>query len=362
MKQRAGSSRGKNDGLSQRDRYLARIEELLAEELAVSLPDDHSGKNVFAGPAEPVDLKLVIDGVSLPSKSVQVPKAPPTASPSLESNKKAPSKGRFSIFQSLVQIFILLFVLTWVFLAGILVGRGHLWKSGLGHEVVTWVEQAVGWADSPEPIVTVENNTAQQEDSEFDPGTDENDQEEADSIWLTPNSLAEENETPDPWESSDDQFTQTAGSADGSDYDSSSAADQSTYASGEAEPSERPATVTNLAESAGGPESSPAENHDLTALAGDRDQDPDPAPSAAALAGGNGKFAVQVASAMDEQEAQKRVEKLERQGFSAYFYKSANGRYPVRVGRFVTHQEANMAKVKLEMLGYKKPYVSKLTD
>ncbi|MDL2259598.1 SPOR domain-containing protein [Deltaproteobacteria bacterium OttesenSCG-928-K17] len=77
---------------------------------------------------------------------------------------------------------------------------------------------------------------------------------------------------------------------------------------------------------------------------------------------GTGKYAVLVALAFNEKDADTRIKRLAEQGFSAYSYATPNGRYSVRVGRFDTRQAADSAKVRLEEMGYESPTVSMLSD
>ncbi|MEW5723261.1 MAG: SPOR domain-containing protein [Thermodesulfobacteriota bacterium] len=76
-------------------------------------------------------------------------------------------------------------------------------------------------------------------------------------------------------------------------------------------------------------------------------------------------FTVQVAAAPTVEEAQRIVAKLKKQGFNAYFYQveEKGRRYMrVRVGRYRTRQEAQEAVDKLAALGRKGLFISTLVD
>jgi cell division septation protein DedD len=74
---------------------------------------------------------------------------------------------------------------------------------------------------------------------------------------------------------------------------------------------------------------------------------------------GTGLYTVQVGSPSSEKEARSMVEKYRDKGFEAYYY-SRGTRYPTRVGRFETKDAAEIARARLEKEGASGPYVSKL--
>lgn len=367
-------------GLSPRDKVLARVEALLQEEL-LSPPEtlgDISAEVEEVNPDEIVEISRLVPPMRPAEFSAKVVKAesavkaklnPPTSSPQLEANKSVSSQRttKSSAFNVALQIFILLFVMGWVFILGIVVGRGHVWESGYIYDLVLWLEEQAGWASAEEPPsvfvnppLTDDELSWQDVRQDFDHLNDSasnqelalNDQENlTNSQWLAaaPSAL---------------NFDRTT--IEVSDIPSTEAV---------AEPIEAPSAVE---------ETQPLVAEELPQVSEDQAPPPvqvdapgaDPvsgmptppgAPAETSLASSapgmaGGKFAVQIVSAFDEAEANKRVEKLRGQGFPAYYYKTSTGRFPVRVGRFEARSEAAQAKEKLEALGYRGLYLSTLVD
>lgn len=117
---------------------------------------------------ELVDLKEAVETAKLPPEDRPLPRVRPSlnTSEAQDLDRTAPlaveppeKKTRLSVFSAVLQGAILIFVLTWVFLLGILIGRGHLWQAGLGHKLVIWVEQKAGWTSQagPEIVLKKEN-------------------------------------------------------------------------------------------------------------------------------------------------------------------------------------------------------------
>ncbi|MDR1083788.1 MAG: SPOR domain-containing protein [Deltaproteobacteria bacterium] len=77
---------------------------------------------------------------------------------------------------------------------------------------------------------------------------------------------------------------------------------------------------------------------------------------------GRGLFTVQIATARSQDEALQIAQKFQGRQFQAYFYRNSRGQYPVRAGRYPTKEEAEMAKAVLAQAGARKPYVSKLNQ
>ncbi|MDR1872764.1 MAG: SPOR domain-containing protein [Deltaproteobacteria bacterium] len=75
---------------------------------------------------------------------------------------------------------------------------------------------------------------------------------------------------------------------------------------------------------------------------------------------GEGLYTVQIALARTEKEAKSIVEAFKKRDFPAYYYEKDKTRFPVRVGRYMTPTEAEVAKIKLSKSGASSPYVSKL--
>ncbi|MDR2612020.1 MAG: SPOR domain-containing protein [Deltaproteobacteria bacterium] len=75
---------------------------------------------------------------------------------------------------------------------------------------------------------------------------------------------------------------------------------------------------------------------------------------------GKGQYTVQVASPVSEEEARHLAEGYRKRGFDAYYYSTGKGRFPTRVGRYQTAKEAEEARARLAEAGSNGPYVSKL--
>ncbi|MDR2141989.1 MAG: SPOR domain-containing protein [Deltaproteobacteria bacterium] len=73
-----------------------------------------------------------------------------------------------------------------------------------------------------------------------------------------------------------------------------------------------------------------------------------------------GLFTVQIAAAKSAEEARQIVTRFQKLNFEAYFYEKRPGLFPVRVGRYQTQQEAEAAKKRLALVGARLPYVSRL--
>jgi cell division septation protein DedD len=75
---------------------------------------------------------------------------------------------------------------------------------------------------------------------------------------------------------------------------------------------------------------------------------------------GSGGFTIQVGSGKTATEAKKIVEHFQALNFSAYYYEKNSRNFPVRVGRYQSQAEAEADKAKLAKAGAFQPYVSKL--
>ncbi|MDR0882367.1 MAG: SPOR domain-containing protein [Candidatus Adiutrix sp.] len=338
------------NALSRRDQTLARLEKLLSEQF---LPPPEEETAEEASPAELVDLEEAVEGGRLPTRPRS---ARPGARPRANSKNQPsePVQKHLSFFSALLQALIMIFVLAWVFLLGVMVGREHLWQAGPGHDLVTWLEEKAGWAAKPGPTIVLDppDPADPLAEPEAAPGTAE--AENALPVWNWPPPA--EAPPPDnnaagaePLAEAEAQPAATADQPDEENYwppaiepppegGGEAAAGYSPPDDLDGQGPATPATAVPVAE--------PGQPADLIG-------EPD----------GAGKFAVQVAAAFNEDEAQAKVNRLIRQGFNAYYYKAdKNGRYPVRVGRFATSQDADAAKVRLEQLGYSGPYVSKISN
>lgn len=154
-----------SSALSRRDQTLARVEKLLSEQFIVAPQDDLPSQE--DEPMDLVDLEEAVETATLPREARPLPRAlPPRATSMAQGQAQVPAlpeeplekKIRLSAFSAILQGAILIFVLAWVFLLGILVGRGHLWQTGLGHELVVWVEQKAGWANKARPEIVLKKD------------------------------------------------------------------------------------------------------------------------------------------------------------------------------------------------------------
>lgn len=286
---------------------------------------------------------------SLPGSAGLSPSIPP-----METQSPKPNK----IIHSFFQAFIVVFVLTWVFILGILIGRGHLWEAGPGHALVVWLEEKAGWQPSVQPEVILKDNGVTRFPYEPPPSGQ-----------------------------------QSRSSASSNPFDDLVVTEEYVLEDGRVTTARRPTSMPS-----GGPVNSPASTAVVppsngrssiaaprlpeSPLYSNRNNASSPSPAAsgqqqpagtsaqtgsqpangnnAAVEEQDGKFAVQVTLAFNEEEAEKRLARLKEQGFPAYYYQNASGRFPVRVGRFENYEDAEKAKTRLEELGYTRPYISRL--
>jgi len=104
------------------------------------------------GPLSRRDLDLL--NIRLPAENPK-PEAAPKPETAEAVEAPAPAAGRPAgwfagpLGQAL-QVFVVLLVIVWVFLLGVLVGRGRPEESG--HQLVGWLEKMAGWSQTP-PVV-----------------------------------------------------------------------------------------------------------------------------------------------------------------------------------------------------------------
>ncbi|MDR3038526.1 MAG: SPOR domain-containing protein [Candidatus Adiutrix sp.] len=295
-------------GLSRRDRTLLRLERLLAENLLPTM--DETEDRSAPEEAETIpDIAALVES----SPALRALTAPPTPLSPKKGRRPArraggkPGSARPSPLLQALQVFIILLVVVWVFLLGVLVGRSQLREDGWGQDLMTWLGKK---ADGNEPPRLIVRSPAIEATA---PAGSE----------AVPVETAEE--TP---EFAEKPLPPASPGAE----------------------EEEPGTALTVI---GPAEEAPAETN--------RTPTNPQAPATGADRGGEGRFAVQIALAYDETEARRRVDKLQAQGFSAYFYRREDGhRFSVRVGRFQTRAEAENARRRLEEIGYKSPYLSEL--
>ncbi len=373
------------DELSSRDQVLSRVESLLSER---GLPPFPGQEEEETGPPDLVNLTAIVEIAKLPP-SVTRPAPPPPPRPD-DSNlddeddeDDEPPTRRWSLVASVVQSFILLFVLTWVFIFGILIGRGQLLESGLGHDMVVWLEREFrGQGDGPD---ISDGHSPSRGGAPLQPPSDL----KPNGQRLTPSASrpappppqAVSTPTPPP-------PRETAPGQSGSpqarlvenvilDWAGRQWFAEEAARRREAEPLAQglegdedfqieveppiPSAVT-APPAAAQTAASPPQTDQAAPSPAPPGQPAGAAPAAAdqAAAGVPGRFAVQVALVYDQDEAQRRVERLEKFGFTAYFYQGAGDRLPVRVGHFTTRQAAEEALARLKTLGYSGAYISTL--
>lgn len=367
------------NALSPRDRALARVEVLLREDLSPPADED-VGPTVEPCPVNPEEAAeivrlspparppapLVRAGAPKPKPSAPVPPAAPSSPPL-----------KTSFFHVLLQILILLFVLSWVFIVGIVVGRGHLWESGPVYDLVIWLEEKVGWEKAEEPPLVFVKESPDEADDEINWEDVRRQYGYSDELPETggrgyPDDPAEvdaDRLANSQWLSAAPALLNYDGPASGyqgpgdppPDEESSEGADGPAMDAVPAADSARAVEPAPVVDSA--PAAEPVQTVDST---------PAPLPRPVAeetkiapdtpVDAGEGRYAVQVASPYEESEAQRRVARLLSQSFPAYYYRTSSGRYPVRVGRFVTRAEADEAKRRLDSLGYTGHYISVLSN
>lgn len=360
--------------LSRRDQTLVRVEKLLSEQFIAPLQEEVPFEE--EGTADLVDLAEAVETAQLPPEDRPQPRVltPPRAPTPV--GRPAPAaappekKSRLSVFSAILQGAILIFVLAWVFLLGILVGRGHLWQSGLGHDLVVWVEQRAGWTDKTGPEIVLKKDNEPDvvipppepvpdgdptEPPETDPGSGE---------------AAEGQDEMPAWSWGDWTPKETTEGLPNGGETNSGAEPASTSGTSPATGTEEETWPTAIEEEdAPGPAvdyQPPGDQDDYEAML-EPAEVPDatlaeatPLPPDLVDAPGAGKFVVQVAEAANANEAQRQVNRLIAQGFNAYYYDDGNGRFPVRVGHFPTNQAASAAKLQLEKLGHEGAAVSAL--
>ncbi|MDR1043816.1 MAG: SPOR domain-containing protein [Candidatus Adiutrix sp.] len=398
-------------GLSQRDQTLERVEEILSEQFIPPFPEESVDELSpdLVDPSEVMEEGRIVTSGGGPAA---LPARRPSAAPAV-------GRPKTSLIHTIVQVLILLFVLGWVFILGVVAGRGNFLQSGWGRDLVVWVEDLAGFGARSEPEVVLEQDPGQPttvaaeapgapaseapippppiprsmapvpsepyESDEFDytpppPETDLNaegqspaaEDEEPYPVWNWPGW------TPPPLDS------EGAGESGSLDQASRAQARVNLPAAESISAGSGRWAVPNS--SSGAPAASFFEEENYPpALAADEGQtlaegaepefddeyyppavlpgagEAEDSQSMLSPSSGEGKFAVQVDLVFSEEEARRRVARLEQQGFTAYFYENAaTKRWPVRVGHFATRQDADAAKVRLETLGYKEPYVSSL--
>jgi septal ring-binding cell division protein DamX len=251
--------------------------------------------------------------------------------------KKKAQAGQHWFFQTLI----LLFVLVWVFILGIFIGRGYLMESTAGRELIAWIEDKMDRQPAV-PQISIEQpaESAAAERSPA-PGPEAATEPPAAPPMIEPQGA----------EAPENAVLQTVVSA-------AQSVGPDTAPVPPAAPEEALAdspvflTPETLAEEAP-TESEPAAPAVFIP--------PPPVAPPVAASAASGGYAVQATYALNEQAAQAVVDRLKRQGLQAYFYENSRKQYLIRVGHFQNIEEARSAREKLSSLGYKDPYISRLT-
>ncbi|MDR1920124.1 MAG: arginine--tRNA ligase [Candidatus Adiutrix sp.] len=341
--------------VSPRDRMLARVDEVLSDDFllfdrlkqpkeeAREVEEEAAQVNPAEAVEEAAEAAVIFDDAPVAGAEKRAAGNGAAAAASVQMKKGAENlkKTGFYALHGLAQALIVAFVLGWAFLLGIVVGRGHLWETSFGTDMIVWLEKKAGWA-SPARVPEI--------------------------IW--PDEEADRGALPPPSSSDSGAAGETepeAGAAvEGA---ARNAAGEAAAFISEFSNHAAPADTAYLISE----DNLPIAYQSQAALADDRPaagggaavlddgEGPAPAdPAASAPAANIGAYAVQTAFAMTEAEARAKAAKLESQGFRAYYYPTAAGRYPVRAGRFATRAEAEKTLVRLKGLGYRDSYVSKI--
>ena len=342
--------------LTPRDQVLSRVERILAEQFIVPFPGDDDFNDI--GMVEMINLEAIVEVAKIPpvvrparkrlaastktarsfSEGDSINVAELTAEEQVLEKEVQPVSEKISLTAALGQLFIVGFIISCVFIFGILVGRGHIWESGAGYDLVTWVETKAGWSanatsDGAAPEVVEVTKPAVVALKNVKP------------IGAPP---AKEVVAP-----SNQSLARASVVAKASqDWDGANWFKKDAAANISRETlvfqGESPSTVE--AQKTLAP--APVVNKKVTP----------PVVAAVTPASNGGKFAVQVAMVPDEVQAKKGMEKLESQGFTAYYYRHTNGWWALRVGYFSSYQAAGGAQAKLTQLGYNSPYISRMNN
>lgn len=339
--------------LSRRDQALARVAGIMSGGRAPRPQSSLKEREIFHE-VVPINIHEVAEQspvVSLP-RPIQPQAAPAPAETKPPEKAAAPVEKRGSPAHWFFQILILLFVLVWVFILGIFIGRGYLMESSLGRDFIGWIEETIG--RQPEtPAISVEEPPAEAPPLPVP---------EAPAPAAEPEPVAEAPAPLQPPIVEPPQAPQ--GTAP------ESAVLDTVTSSAQSVGQEREAEETAAESVAEG------DSQFLTPETLAQEPEPEPAPAApteyippppASLPIPNQRpvvdtlsYAVQATYALTEQAAQSVTDRLKRQGFQAYYYENSRGQYLIRVGHFETVEEARAAREKLTGLGYKDPYISRL--
>lgn len=293
-------------GLSKRDAALARVDEFLSDG-RIHRPQSKD-LPISEEIVQPINIDEVAEAVPLKPPPTRRERSQPGARPEKRERKAVSALHWF--FQTLL----LLFVLVWVFLLGIFIGRGYLMDSPYGRQFIAWVETFIEPKGQTPEVSIAETSPPEAEPA---PGAEET-------------------------------------------IPAATPAEPPRKSATEAEPTLLEtvlARTQTIAPEDNSPETPPSST---TVVAAEPDSTPPPPPAPVLAPPSSRGYAVQTTYALNEKAAQALIERLKRQGFPAYFYKNSRDQYLVRVGRFKSIDEATAARDKLAEIGYKEPYISKL--
>jgi cell division septation protein DedD len=276
---------------------------------------------------------------------------------------KAPDPSWLATVKWLTRLFLSLVFLVWVFILGVLVGRGSLWDNTN--------DPNASIAGARQPTVTVVTEPAPAE-----PKAAPSNQRLAQGIspkaaappsapLLAPSAqgelspakfaLAAENSAPEEFSFASEPLPEPELALESeleSEFESELESQPTAELASELE--SEPATV---------PAATPAPREPA------REATPKPAPQVAeataywpAQPEGQGFYTVQIAAAKSAEEAKRIAENFQKRNFGAYYYEKSPKHFPVRVGRYKTEGEAEAAKKILAKAGAAAPYVSRLNQ
>ncbi|UQZ88669.1 hypothetical protein C4J81_05405 [Deltaproteobacteria bacterium Smac51] len=366
------------DGLTKRDLALARVDLIMSDGLVHRPQSSLKGPETLPAEVEPVNIDEAVESPPSPAATKPAPirpqPAPKVAQKRTESAEAEEKKSGFAALHWFFQTLILLFVLAWVFLLGIFIGRGYLMETQAGRELIGWIEETIGWhVAAPEISVEKETEADAQSVEAMEAGSPE--------VKRTPPEQSTTRAPEEPPVVAAAPSSQTAAEtaapamreAEGTPGGTSSAAKTAeTEPSAQQRESGPEALLANSSKTAPEddsifltPETLAVEMRREAEMAATvapvtEETPPQRKYSNVPPTSPTGGYAVQATYALNEQAAKGVIERLERQGFPAYYYKNSRNQYLVRVGRFESLSDAENVRDKLSRIGYKDPYISRL--
>ena len=300
---------------------------------------EQNKKQLLQQPATPLTTTTAKDKRALLSAERLAKIAQALNSPLPDKKTKVPKRAMkgHSFFHHLLQIFCILFVLVWVFILGILVGRGGLWQSLPFQQAILWIEGKVHL--NPPKVELAQNVEIPTNEPGPLPSSEPSSLPE--EAMISPANLPTAYYSQNPESLAElERQAQEKAQAEAAKPSNSSAV-----------PLPPPLAT---------PEPDVAASTEPAVLP--PSTIPPPPQVALENSARIGRFAVQTASPKSEVEAIAMQNKLEEQGFLVYYYQTQAGHFPVRVGPYATKSEADAARQKLIQFGYSDPYISTLSE